>query len=502
MSLRRILTLGVLCLLAPSPSLQEDGVCGGVEVVVTTVVPVGDIPTTTADALGSSATGGFTLKEFVPQNSSNGEASGAGLGAIDAVSDGGSGAVDAPANEGVKITIPTSASGSHINAMKIAVGSALSSARITIPTSLSSSQMNAVKEALGNTTLNGNTVEVSPEAIAAIKNAVGGASSGSTGTTESTNAAIDEIMNGTDTSGGASSNEGICSFSNITTENIISNASQIEGYNVYLLSFWTTYAPIKDNVDGGVGNGYGGAMDSIEAWTQMPTDQRKALVKSLHDANIAITFTCFGSEDGHPDWTIFNTTAMAAELAELVVNFDLDGVDFDFEDFTYMENDQAATETFLSDLTHQLRLLLPRPYIISHSVPTSFFNSARHYGNGSTSIPSQVDDDIDYYNSMMYWAPGCYDTCDQVFVQSGAACPGVSIGEIVAQGIIAEDKLLVGIPADPAQGGNKFSDGNGTALGQCLASEGTSKYGGVATWLYSPVFIPMWIENLRKAAGW
>ncbi|KAI9850133.1 MAG: hypothetical protein M1838_006068, partial [Thelocarpon superellum] len=290
------------------------------------------------------------------------------------------------------------------------------------------------------------------------------------------------------------SNTFASSTSNITTDNLILDTSLIAGYNTYVLAFWTTYAPVMDP------GTTGGPMDSIAAWTSLSDADRTAAKQKFHDADIRLTFTCFGGLDQRPAWTAADATAMGTEIAEFVQKYQFDGVDIDFEDFGYAQNSQPEAIVFLTTIFQTIRQALPRPYILSASVSPSWMVPGRLFSNMPGSVAAAVIDDLDYINGMYYYGGvGTWDTCPELTVASGNY-QGCSTGEVMAQGIIPASKWLVGMPQFNTDGGNAFSDGVGTALGDCLKTVPT-EYGGVGTWQYHPQY-PAWIGNVRAAAGW
>ena len=158
----------------------------------------------------------------------------------------------------------------------------------------------------------------------------------------------------------------------------------------------------------------------------------------------------------------------------------------------------AASMLFLTTLTTALRQNMPRPYMLTHSVWPRWFSAsdptAGSIWSASPESPASVNmDDIDYVNGMYYGTPTIWDTCSQL-MDLAVTYPGTSFGETVAAGKIPASKLLVG---RMMVGGNTFSDGIGTNLGDCLKGR---DIGGVATWQYSAQY-PAYTENLVTVAG-
>ena len=271
-----------------------------------------------------------------------------------------------------------------------------------------------------------------------------------------------------------------------TSANLITDPSLLAGYNTYVLAFWTTYAPTKP------ADATGGPMDSLEAWVNLTSSDRAAMKKKFHDAGIRITFTCFGGMDDHTTWSPEYAQQVAVDVAAFTQQYDLDGVDIDYEAFNYAATDPVDTMLFLTTLTTTLRQNLPRPYMLTYSVWPRWFAAGDIWSSRPESVASQDMDDIDYVNAMFYGGPNIWDTCTELMTDAGTY-PGTSFGEIVAQGTIPANKLLVG----RQMYGTNASDRNGTMVGECLKGH---EVGGVATWQYYPNF-PNYIGDLRAAAG-
>jgi hypothetical protein len=58
---------------------------------------------------------------------------------------------------------------------------------------------------------------------------------------------------------------------------------------------------------------------------------------------------------------------IAKDLASFVTEYELDGVDVDYEDFAAFNKGDGSAIGWLIALTIELRSLLPSPYIISHA---------------------------------------------------------------------------------------------------------------------------------------
>ncbi|OJA17086.1 hypothetical protein AZE42_13939, partial [Rhizopogon vesiculosus] len=92
--------------------------------------------------------------------------------------------------------------------------------------------------------------------------------------------------------------------------------SDVTGYNVFALSFWLTSGPA----------------DQADEWTLIDSAARASFISSYHDAGISLIVTAFGSTDA-PTTEGYDPTTIANDLAAFVLEYDLDGVDIDYEDF-------------------------------------------------------------------------------------------------------------------------------------------------------------------------
>lgn len=88
-----------------------------------------------------------------------------------------------------------------------------------------------------------------------------------------------------------------------------------KGLTLYLLAFWTSTS---------------GPVDAAMAWTQASAEQRKQIKQTYARAGVKIMVSAFGSTD-YPILEGKDATQTANALAHFVKQYDLDGVDVDFE---------------------------------------------------------------------------------------------------------------------------------------------------------------------------
>ena len=185
-------------------------------------------------------------------------------------------------------------------------------------------------------------------------------------------------------------------------------------------------------------------MDSLLAWTQLTDDQRTALKKQFHAAGISITFSCFGSLDDHtsnPSWADMDPVAIGQELIAFAHQYQLDGLDIEFEDMGFINSNRAATQIFLTTLYKTVRQGLPRPFRVSASCQVLWFVPGHIMANDS-SMAAAIVDDLDWLSVMYCCSSGYFETCENLAV-ANTKLPGSAIAEIEAQGVIPSSKLVV-----------------------------------------------------------
>jgi hypothetical protein len=73
-----------------------------------------------------------------------------------------------------------------------------------------------------------------------------------------------------------------------------------------------------------------GPADQAEEWVLIDSATRASVIQSYHDAGISLIVSAFGSTDA-PTSGGYDPTTVANDLAAFVLEYDLDGVDIDYE---------------------------------------------------------------------------------------------------------------------------------------------------------------------------
>ncbi|KAG2050983.1 glycoside hydrolase family 18 protein [Suillus hirtellus] len=257
--------------------------------------------------------------------------------------------------------------------------------------------------------------------------------------------------------------------------------SEITGYNVFALSFWLISGPA----------------DQAEEWVELDNATRASYVTEYHDAGISLIVSAFGSSDA-PTTEGYDPTTIANDLAAFVLEYDLDGVDIDYEDFDAMNAENGSAEDWLTTFTQVLRAALPQgQYILTHAPVAPWFSTS--YTSGAyLTVNANVGSLIDWYNVQFYnQGTTEYTTCTGLITESSTAWPGTSLFQIAAAGV-SLDKLVIGKPATTADATNGYM--NTTLLAQCVDMAYEQGWdAGVMVWEF-PDAAASWIEAVRSLA--
>ncbi|KAG5649610.1 hypothetical protein H0H81_002855 [Sphagnurus paluster] len=157
------------------------------------------------------------------------------------------------------------------------------------------------------------------------------------------------------------------------------------GFNVVALSFLLTQ----------------GAFDQAQAWTQSSSSQRASVKSKYAAAGIELIVSAFGSTDT-PTTNGIDPVAVADTMAAWVKQYDLDGIDVDYEDIGAINAGDGKAEAWLASFTTQLRTHLPQgSYLLTHAPVAPWFSPAYKPG-AYRKVHKTVGDLIDWYNIQFY----------------------------------------------------------------------------------------------------
>ncbi|KAJ6591530.1 glycoside hydrolase family 18 protein [Mycena vulgaris] len=259
--------------------------------------------------------------------------------------------------------------------------------------------------------------------------------------------------------------------------------SVVAGYNVFIISFLLTE----------------GAWDKAFEWTTY-TDAERATVKAQYAAaGIKLLVSAFGSTDV-PTSSRVNPVTMATTMANWVKQYNLDGIDVDYEDFNAFDAGDGSAEAWLISFTTQLRTILPvGTYIVTHAPVAPWFAPNIWGGGGYLKVHASVGNLIDWYNVQFYnQGTSEYTTCANLLTTSSTTWPKTALFQIGASGVPLS-KLVIGKPATTGAANNGFM--SAATLAGCLATaKGQGWTGGAMVWEY-PGATAAWIKTVR-ASSW
>ncbi|KAG6334703.1 hypothetical protein ID866_4382 [Astraeus odoratus] len=254
-----------------------------------------------------------------------------------------------------------------------------------------------------------------------------------------------------------------------------------KGYNVFVLSFWLMSGPA----------------DQALEWTLISASTRSSIKSSYAAAGIKLMVSAFGSTDS-PTSSGADPTTTANNLAAWVIQYGLDGVDIDYEDFAAMNAQNGGAEAWLATFTTALRTKLPQgQYIITHAPVAPWFSPI--YKSGAyLKVDQTVGSLIDWYNVQFYnQGVNEYTTCTGLLQTSSSTWPNTALFQIAAAGVPL-NKLVIGKPATTGDATNGYI--SPSTLAGCLS---TAKSGGwnagVMVWQYPDAGVS-WIQTVRSIA--
>ncbi|KAF7358672.1 Glycoside hydrolase [Mycena sanguinolenta] len=254
--------------------------------------------------------------------------------------------------------------------------------------------------------------------------------------------------------------------------------ADISGFNVFALAFIYS-ASLQDNA---------------ATWAELDAATRATIKAEYAAAGISLIVSAFGAGPT-PTSGGDDPTAAANFIANYVKEFDLDGVDVDYEDFGAIETAGTAV-AWLSTFTTALRAQLPQgQYILTHAPVAPWFSPGLWPDNGYLGVNAAVGNLIDWYN-VQFYNQGVteYTTCAGLLTASSAQWPESAVFQIAANGVPL-NKIVIGKPATASDASNGYMDPG--ALSTCLAQAKTQGWSaGAMTWQY-PDGNSAWVTEVR-----
>lgn len=213
------------------------------------------------------------------------------------------------------------------------------------------------------------------------------------------------------------------------------------GYNLIILAFFVNTV----------------SLDCTIAWGSMGQDRQKATIQYAHSKGARIILSSGGATDF--PYNLISGAAYARSAAQWAVNNNLDGIDFDLEnfgrDFTFAGMSTDAVLNWVVDATNTARTIMGANAVICHAPQPPYFGNfgwANGYGKLYQRAPH-----IDFF-LVQYYNNGPTNTYETIFISNSN---GASVTQIAALGI-PMSKIVVGKPVHTSDIGD-LSQGYNTA---------------------------------------
>ncbi|KAF8510805.1 glycoside hydrolase [Hysterangium stoloniferum] len=250
--------------------------------------------------------------------------------------------------------------------------------------------------------------------------------------------------------------------------------SEVKGFNVVALAFILT----------------SGVYDKAQEWVSLSAEERNSIKSQYAAAGIKLIVSAFGATDA-PTTNGADAIATANEMAQFVRDYDLDGIDVDYEDFDAFSAEDGTAENWIIDFTKQLRSQLPQgEYILSHAPVAPWFAPDIWGGGGYMKVHQEVGSMIDWFYNQ-----NDYTSCADLLTESSSTWPETSLFEIAANGVPL-NKLVIGKPGAPDDAADGYMDP--ATLAGCLKQAKEKDWnGGAMSWEF-PSANAAWISTVRS----
>ena len=294
-------------------------------------------------------------------------------------------------------------------------------------------------------------------------------------------------------------------------------ATNPRGYNTILLAFWI---PNQD--------GTSNPVDAAVVWAQpdrffdiqnsqfgtVPEQIRTNLVNEYHKNGVKILVSAFGGTS-FPTSQGIPARACGENLAQFVIDMQLDGVDLDYEDNAAMEAGTAVPWLIeMTDAMVKKFKATGRKYIMTNAPQAPYFVDDRYpmnyvaFHQSVLSDGTTVGDYMDSYLVQFYnQGSSMYSTYDSLFVTSDGFFKGTSVSEIAAKGI-PSSKIAVGKPITQADAANtgfvpvtELASIIDTARQPGNVWANGRDVGGVMGWRFQSDRDGAWISSLQVATA-
>ncbi len=240
-------------------------------------------------------------------------------------------------------------------------------------------------------------------------------------------------------------------------------ATDSRGYNIVNLAFWLA------NTDG-----TSNPVDVALVWVNpeeyfdvdnsqfgsTPEEIRNSLLEAYHAQGARVLISAFGATQ-FPTTEGISATACGENLAQFVIDYQLDGVDLDYEDNAAMES--GTSVPWLVEMTNAMLKKFKasgKRYIILHAPQAPYFMDGKYpenyiaLHNSELYDGSTMGDHIDGYLVQFYnQGTSEYDDYESLFEEANGWALGTAVQQIADKGIPMR-KISVGKPVTPQDAAN------------------------------------------------
>ena len=140
----------------------------------------------------------------------------------------------------------------------------------------------------------------------------------------------------------------------------------------------------------------------MQNWANIDSQTRQGLKQQYNHAGISLVVSAFGQTE-LPTSAGLDPAVLAGQMAQFVLNTDLDGIDVDWEEFDLVTEQPNVGEQWLATFTQMLRSQLPKgQFILSHAPIGPWFQPGACPGGCYLTVDQTVGSLIDWVRCRFY----------------------------------------------------------------------------------------------------
>lgn len=209
-------------------------------------------------------------------------------------------------------------------------------------------------------------------------------------------------------------------------------------------------------------------------WNLLSDADKVSTMSYAHAAGAKVIVSAGGA--GYNAYPANGAAAFGQGAAQFATNNHLDGVDFDFENFTtafgtpISNLNKTDTIAWITLATSTARNSLGPQAIITHAPQSPYFNQEFSYGYRDFMLQTPTPE-IDLLLIQFYNQGQAYTTYDKQFINNDTFHPGTAVAQLITTGIPAS-QIVVGKLTQPGDG-DSVTWLDPTTMGQWFAQAAT-----------------------------